>query len=147
MTVQKLASEALKFYEQRGDGVWYHTEHVPDWVEDITYEAHGRMMPDDWKYRFVADALELISTSDEGYEEDAAEEWEPDIYSRDLLKWVSSNLKRKGYVDEAVGVWGWPKEGLSMALVLGQRLEFEEVFYFVLNRLRERLDEIQEEDS
>jgi hypothetical protein len=100
--------------------------------EDITNlirEAHRNMMPCDIKYQFIHDALEAIAESD-----DIDDIYlETDIYNSDLLKWVSSNLTRAYYVDEAVGEMGY--ENFYTSLRDGQLRERDEVLCSVKNSL------------
>lgn len=149
MTVQELATEALEYYRQstaeEREGIYVHTDNAPEWVVDMTRNAHGDMMPDDWKFKFVVEALEAISEADEGEEEDELYEWEPDVYNHVLLQWVSSNLGRMGYVDEAVDNYGWTD--LARALMAGQKTEFEWVAASVLKSLRDRLEELEAEED
>lgn len=154
MTLQELAKEALKHYQQstanrggRSVTIWSHKKDAPEWIVDMTREAHGDMLPDDWKFKFVVEALDTISEAQEGTEEDALHEWEPDVYSYTLLQWVSSNLERMEYVNEVVQEYGWSDLGLAGALMEGQKEEFEEVGYIVLEKLRERLDELEGDED
>lgn len=121
----------------------------------VARDAHGDMMPDDCKWQYVADALALISEQQESADlEDIGREIEPDVYNHDLLTWAASNLSRMGYVDEAVEEYGWPGS-LAQALMLGQKAEREEVYFSVLESLREIVqdeadaaeDETEEEDE
>jgi len=144
-TLQELAKEALSYYKQRiiqRDGkevwIWTHTGDAPEWVRKMTMEAHDGMLPDDWKYRFVVEALEAIAYSVEGYEDEAITELEADAYNNELLDWVSSSPIRMKYVDEAVEkIDEWPGS-LAYALGMGQVEEKQQVGWIVLECLRNR---------
>ena len=147
--ILKAAEEAREQFTHstRTDGdTYYHrkgNEH--DWVYDLCHAAHGDMLPDDYRYEFIVDALDAIIDADGDFER-AREEWEPDAYNAGLLKWVSSSLYRMGHVDEAVSEFGWPDD-LSRALQLGQRAEWEEVFGSVQASIKERAEEAAEEEE
>lgn len=78
----------------------------PEVVQDLCREAHGDgdsagpMLPDDWRYEFIEEALEAIAEERDG--EDA----EPSIYNHELLAWLSSHGWRPGYCDEAAREFG-----------------------------------------
>jgi len=136
--VKAAAEEALRYFKKgtRTDGreYWY-TDQEPGWVRDLRYDAHGDMFPDDWKHEFIVEALNHITELDDP--EDGPE-LEADPYTSDLLQWLSSNITRTSYVDEGVGDAGWPSEGgIVSAISYGQLREKEEVFFSVLNSLRE----------
>jgi hypothetical protein len=133
-TIQEFASEASNYMttDTRPDGstFWKTTDNCPDWVSDLVRSAHGEMMPDDYLYRWTAYALEAFSSYDDP--ERAIDDISPDVYNWDLLNWVSSNLWRMGYVDEAMENGA---KTLADALMMGQTDEMREVFYSVLESL------------
>lgn len=151
MTVRELAKEALQYFklktvtrDSREVTIWAHTDDAPEWVKEMTREAHGDMLPDDWKFRFVVEALEAIANSEDGYEDEVITELEADVYNHELLDWVSSSLIRMRYVDEAVEKTEWPGS-LAYALAMGQLDEKQEVCWIVLECLRDRLEQLEEE--
>ena len=92
------------------------------------------MLPDDYRYKFILDALEIIANSDQEAELDYPE-IEADIYTGDLTAWLHSRNDRVCYLTEALeeydiddGFW---------ALQEAQLREREEVYFSVLNSLRE----------
>jgi len=148
-TIKSLAKEALKYFVtgKRIDGTEHiHTENEPQWVRNMCREAHGDMLPDDWKYRFVQEAL-----SDFAYHEEENEGYlhdhrlDADIYSRDLLAWVSSNLERPGYCDSVKEEYGTTPDSLMQHIAWGQEQEKNEVLASVLASLEARLDEVEGE--
>lgn len=151
ITVQDLASKYLKYFEtkKRKDDDEYIVlkDGTPQELKDLAYAAHQGMTPDDYKYEFVQAALRIIADKED---EDLNEPHEQidgdvDVYNSQLLKWVSSNLGRSEYVDEAVKTFGgYPEEGLFKALMYGQYAEREEVYFNVLGSLREIIEDMEE---
>ena len=70
-----------------------------------------------------------------------------DVMNVDLLRWVSSNLTRMAYVDEALEEYGM--KDLAHALMAGQAAEMGEVYDYVLSGLEAQVaaDEADQEDS
>jgi len=144
--IKAAAEEALNYFHKdvRTSGEdFYKTENEPQWVNDMIHEAHGDMLPDDWKYTFVWEALNHITELDDL---DDGPELEPDAYNNERLAWLSSNLTRASYVDEAMEEFGagWPEQGVMEAVGLGQLREKEEVFFSILNSLKEHVAEAGE---
>jgi hypothetical protein len=102
------------------------------------------MMPDDWKYEFIQDALNALEDADDW------DEVEPDIdslypYTADRLKWLASHLDRPGYCDEAMGEMGGEFGSTVNLIGLGMYWELREVFGLVRQALEERVEEMEEE--
>lgn len=109
MNISKLAAEARAFYvvgtRADGKGYWY-ADKCPDWVTTLNRAAHGDMLPDDYKYAFIVEALDAIAASG------AETRWdienldkceitlEADIYTADLLAWLASRNDRLSYCDD-----------------------------------------------
>lgn len=119
----------------------------PDWMKDLCYQAHGGddnwMMPDDWRYRFIAEAVDAIvdagaDATDSEYS-DVVGNIEADIYTCDLLLWLSSKNSRYSYVDDARSEYG-TQDSIIKEIAIGQILEKQEVLFSVLNFLREQSD-------
>ena len=143
-TVQKLATEAYGYLDTKTDrGVWAMKDGTPEWVRDLIYEAHGGMMPDDFKFRFVAEALSALADSEDT--DEAREGLEPDVYHGRLLEWVGTNLNRAGYVDEVIEEGG--VSDFFSLLQAGQARELDEVFTLVLSALETRAEHEEEEDE
>ena len=142
-TTQDYAKEALTYFERitrSNDSEAYTTKpETPEWLTDLIRTAHGDLMPDDWKYEFIHDALLHFEDNDFD-DEDLPEAIDScvSIYNHELLKWVSSNLNRSSYVDDAVNEWMGDKHfDLYEALAAGQYKEIEEVFHSVGDSLKE----------
>lgn len=136
-TLQERAIEARKHFElaERPSGTKFwraKSTDKPKWIQDLCREAHGDMLPDDQRYRFIVDALDLLSENDS--EEAASELIESDIYTSDLIEWLGSHLDRLGYCDEAITDMG--AKDMSSALSGGQYLERCEVLSLVAQGLR-----------
>jgi len=108
MTIQEKAAEALRYFEakQREDGssYWKLTDNRPDWVHDMVREAHGNMLPDDWKYQMIWEVLSALGE----YECDPYDEFSvleetyimAPVYTSDLLDYHGSHAERIGRVDD-----------------------------------------------
>jgi hypothetical protein len=114
---------------------------APEWVPDLVRLAHASMLPDDWRYATVREALDFIADSIR--EEDAEEEagtfaQSTDDYTSDVLAWLGSHSSRTGYVDEAIsdGLTS-PSAGIISVIACGQYLERCEVYRLVLSALEE----------
>lgn len=147
-TIQARAAEALGWFETRRrgcteDGEEYVTlrDERPEWVQELVRTAHGDILPDDWRYATIREALEMITDADADDRDaldDAAGDFADnvDVYTSDLLAWVSSGGGRVGYCDEAIDEYGFA-ENLWQILSRGQYVERLEVFELVLTALRE----------
>ena len=145
-SIDKLAEYAGKFFELRKLGekeFWTIKNRHPVWIFDMVYKVHdnGKILPDDYKYQFIVNALNYIS---EGNDPEEPPQFEADPYTSDLVAWLASHRERLGMVDEAVENYGWDKErGIEGAIASGQVLEKEEVFNRVMDALKERLVDIE----
>ena len=146
-TLATLAKEASKhfFQDTRLDGAKFWAHDCDDkgkdaWIYEMTREAHEGMLPDDYKYAFIVDALDLILDNEPSDENEAREiEIEPDTYTSDLLKWLSSSNERLGYCDDYVLEYGAEESNTEARISGGQRMERQEVFNHVLAALAEEL--------
>lgn len=130
--------------EAKEERIWsLKEEHRGGEAQSLAMDAHGGMLPDDWKYEYIVDALDaLVEHEDTDEARDALPE--SDVYHSDLLRWVSSHLERAGYVDEFTEEM---EERMEMFASMqgGQRKEREEVFGLVLSYLEGMEDEDEEE--
>jgi hypothetical protein len=137
MTIQEKAEKALKFYitKQRDTGESFFTlkDDAPECLNDLNREAHDNMMPDDWRYKFIYEALSAI----EGYKNPDKIILEADCYTCDLTEWLHSNNSRVWYLTEAIEQFN-PDDGFEL-LSTAQKIEKHEV----LNIVRSRLEEIE----
>lgn len=148
-TAQDFAREAYDSLERatRSDGSEYiaRKDGAPEWVADLIHESHGDMLPDDWRYECIQDALGAIADADDP--DDALAEFADgaDIYNSDLLAWVGSHSSRGGYVDEAVAEFGPPRD-FYHSLQMGQYMERSEIYGSLLASLRRLADEEEDKD-
>jgi hypothetical protein len=157
MQVSALAGEALSFFERahRESGPDYiRTRDEPEWVHELVRRAHGNMFPDDWRYEAIRDALSAIE--DSGAEsiddlDDVDHEYadgKVDIYTGDRIAWLASHGLRADYCDEARSE-GIASESASVVELIGagQYMEAQEVFSSVVQSLRDRLEELDEDED
>lgn len=135
--LQEIAKRILNQFEsgQRNDGSEFISfkDGTPEWMINIVHEAHGDMMPDDYKYRFSHDAIDWIA---EGNDPESPN-IEADPYTGELIKWLGSHVgDRPNYVDEAVEEYGHSDQGLVGDLMSGQAKEKDEVYHIVLQELQ-----------
>jgi hypothetical protein len=132
----KTARSFLKEYSSKDNRkVVLVLEDAPSWMTDLCRDAHGDMMPDDHKYRFIKESLDAIIESITGGDEgELFTQVEPDIYAHDLLTWVSSNIMRVTYVDNAVENYGHG-ESVIDDIGMGQLVEKNEVLDLVTRTL------------
>lgn len=118
----------------------------PAELHTLVMNAHGEMMPDDWRYEAIEDILDAIAVAEDPNELHGEIDSLVDVYNADLLRWVSSHLERAGYVDEAVEELGYPG-CLFKALQYGQHQEYSEIHSLVLRELEKIAEEREEEDT
>ena len=130
----KKASKYRVVNEQVRDEIWSTKSDRPEWVHDMVYAAHNGMLPDDWKYATVVESLRALAEYEDT--DQARESIEADIYTADLLKWLSSSLRRLEYCDEAARELGIESEALMFERIqYGQHWEQDEMFGYVLSAL------------
>lgn len=112
---------------------------APEWAQDFVREAHGtEILPDDYRYQWIRDALEALAASPDATPQEIADEFADDvsIYTADLLDWLKSNLTRCEYVDQAraEGIVA-DSADIVQRIQAGQYLERREVFQGVLDAI------------
>ena len=144
MNVQELATKYLKHFKQKkrdnGETFYCLDGRAPQALKDLVQSAHDRMFPDDFRYSFIHDALIMFSEQEDV--EDAISNIEPDCYTSDLLRWVSSHHNRIGYVDEQASELGHSEQGLVGDMMQGQVYERAEIANSVLSSLRDIVEDI-----
>jgi hypothetical protein len=161
VTVHSLAREMYEAFESdkrdNGDTFWKLKDGSPEWMKDVCFQAHkdgspgimgepgqGAMMPDDYRYEFIFEAVSSIEEADEDADlDEVRDEIEADIYTYDLTKWLNSRADRIGYVDEAVSELGHSDMGIIGDIMMGQIAEKQEVF----DRVREALEKLAEDSE
>lgn len=151
-----LAGEAFAAFETRtrdprvtgSDSSQFVTlkDDAPVWVQPIVQTAHGDMLPDDWRYATICEAFGEIHDAGEGVDLDDLEHEfadRVDVYTSELLAWLSSNLTRMGYCDDAQAEGLVESDaGISQRITIGQYMERREVFGLVLQALREHAESL-----
>src|SRR5262249_20888351 len=113
---------------------------APEWFTELSHHAHVSMMPDDWRYEFIQDALAAL---EDGADEDGIDLDGLYPYTADRLNWLTSHLDPPGYCDEAAEDMGGPPGDILALLAWGMDRELREVFELV----RARLEEIAEDED
>ena len=141
-SLAKKADEAYAYFEKatrtNGADYWRVKSGAPEWLKDLCFAAHdaGAMLPDDWRYAFIAEALAALS-------EEREDDIEADIYTGELSAWLASNVNRVAYVDDATEEYGGTFLGIVEALQIGQLAEKREV----LEQVKTYLEELDEDDD
>ncbi len=137
-----MASESFTTKQRDEETIVVHKAGAEQWVKDMCQEAHAGMFPDDYRYRFIWEAVEAIADTDESADlDDVAHEFADSVsvYTNELYEWLRSHSTRGGYVDEAVAELGHG-DSITDDIMRGQYQERREVFGLVLQALQERAD-------
>jgi len=95
----------------------------------------------EWVYQFCEEISSLNENDDP---KDI--EVHSDVYTHDLLKWLSSNLARLDFVEDAIDEYlNNEKCNLALMIGIGQEKEMQKVLYIVIDKLEDRMDEEEEE--
>lgn len=151
--IQRLAKVAAQSFEvatrDNGDEFYHITDGSPEWVTDLVHAAHGSdFLPDDYRYKWAADACEWIAESDDPDDVGEFADSAVDVYTGRRLAWLASNLNRPSYCDDAVadmggysdgeyGRGGGERLGIIDMIGLGQYAEASEVYGLVLSFLED----------
>lgn len=142
-TAQNIYNHFEQMERLNKDVIWKLKSGSPQWMKDLCREAHGDMMPDDWRYEFIVEALGALS--DHRNYDNARESIEPDVYTHDLRKWFASRLDRSSYVDQYREEFGG--EGDTDAMIAGgQLVEKWEVFDAVFSAIEKLCEDEDEEE-
>ena len=119
---------------------------------ELVRQAHidpdgDQMLPDDWRYEYIVDALHLIietaAYNGDVYEDawiDVQHEIEGDVYNSNLMAWASSHAYRVAYADQQVvdlGIAG--EDGIYSRLMHGNAYEKQFVFQSVLEFIQNEI--------
>lgn len=117
---------------------------APEWAHDFVREAHGvDMLPDDYRYRWIRDALGALADNPDSDPQELAFEFADaiDVYISDRIAWLGSNLQRATYCAQAQEEGLAPDKADVVTLIgLGQYQERWEIFFNVV-RAVEALNE------
>lgn len=151
-TIQTLAAEMSGSFEgaTRSNGEEFRKlrEDAPEWMSNVCREAHDKaqMLPDDWRYHFIEQAVDAIADHGITDSDDALRSIEPDLYTGELTGWLSSRNSRVHFLDEALSHCGPFKDGFNL-LATAQMMEKEEVFQQVVSALENVLERQMEETA
>lgn len=134
MIIQDKASLARRFFKLKNNR-YIQSDDIFDWVVTMIRDVHNTMLPDNYKYQFIVDSLELIAESKDI--EDIR--LESDVHTSELLKWLSSHLMRLSYCDDAKETYGLEGHALVNVISAGQEYEKNEVLQIVLDHLKKQL--------
>jgi hypothetical protein len=108
---------------------------APQWLSAAVYNAHGDMLPDDYKFSMAREACEAIAlaSADDDMDEAAREfAQNTDTDLSDLLKWLASHTERSGYYcEDAMSENQGGPGSVSQIITAGQEREREEVFQVI----------------
>lgn len=149
---------------QRTGDTESHTEYFFNESVDESFKEKFRdlgMDVDDYYYRWLAFCMDDYASKLKEYigkpiedipfdeiNDSILSDLEPDVYTHDLLQWLSSNLNRMGYVDEVLAdefeYFNKDNKNLCYLMMVGQLREMSEVygigFQFVQWFLEEKND-------
>lgn len=150
-TIQEFAAEIRKHFsiKTRDNGKRFYVlnEDAKEAYEDLVREVHhsSKILPDDYRYEFLVDALDLISEASDSDDLDCPN-IEGDTYYTNLFDWLKESYDGPGYCDEAVAEGFEFKDTITL-ITIGQIKEREEVYFTALQWLRDNLPEEDEEDE
>jgi len=147
MSLQDRAQEARSHFEQTtrhdelGETYWRKRVNAPQWVYDLTLAAHdaGEILPDDWRYAFIVEALDLLADFEDT--DEAFDALEADTYTAELTAWLASSVTRVAYLDDAINEYGDDIKDGFMLLGTAQTAEKRGVFYAVRSFLEQMDDD------
>lgn len=149
-TSQQIAETAAAWFQtaeraSSGDTFDRIRDGAPEWIKDAVRDAHDDMLPDDYVYGYARAAFDWIAEND-GDEDSAAEFADNvDVYSADLLAWLSSHSARRGFVEEArsEGLLS-PDADLDKQMMAGQYLERQRVYSVIWKAVEAQVEEISD---
>lgn len=151
-TVYAPAREAGTYFvtatRPNGESFTTTSNDAPEWVCELVMHAHGDLLPDDWRYDTIREALDYIEEHGPDADlDDLATAFADDVDTRnaDLLAWAGSHLSRMEYCDEVLAE-GSEYTSLADVLIAAQYKERREVFDLVVEALQERAETTEEKD-
>lgn len=143
--MSKLSKKLQQFSEaferrQRDNGETFVclADNKKDWMQNAVFAAHdaGNIGPNDSTYEMIEKIIDHLANAepkdaDEAY--DALREIESDIYTHDLLNWLSSSVYNVEYLETAVVEYG-AVEGFNI-LSLAQYAALQEIGTAVIDSI------------
>ena len=142
-TVQELAKLARCAFslETRDNGseYWNRNQCAPEWIMELCHTAHGDMLPDDYRYRFIVQALDALEEAEDP--DEARDGYEVEYRYYRVVEWLSSHpARRLEYCDDAVREFGLSSDATTATqLQIGHLSERLEVLELVRGSLEQQL--------
>ena len=118
-TVADVARQARAAFslETRADGSEYWTRNrcAPDWIAELCHTAPGPMLPADYRYRFIVEALDALEEADDP--DEAGNDFEFEPYFSAVVDWLRSGGHagyRLDYCDQFVAEYGQPETSAQL---------------------------------
>lgn len=157
-TLSEIAADGYRGMERatRDDGSTYVRvrDEAPAWLRDNLHEIHGTdMLPDDWRFEVIRDALGALDDSGCDDRNDADEvpheiaDSAVDTYNSDRAAWLASHLVRGEITDEAVAEFGGEERDTYDRIGLGQYAEALAIAYRVLGVVADAHEEQDDDDE
>ena len=146
-------SECLTTETRQDSSTYIALNESPKWdsireeLTSIVRAAHFNEMPNDWRFQTVdsiattlADMPDSADWSVQNFQEESHEVADSlvDVYTSDLLAWVSENIRRHQWDDEGIAQ---PTTDIVELIKLRQFEEIESMVHAVLNQVESLLDE------
>jgi hypothetical protein len=129
----------------RADGsvFWTTKDGAPQWVSDLVHAAHCDALPCDWRYGKITDLAHDFGdlSTFAGFNLEQWADGAGDVYTHDLLQWVSRVSWAVDAIDSAASDWGTNDENFVQQIMTGQRYMLEELARAVVSALQEQIDE------
>ena len=143
-TIQQVAQEVVDQMEYEPERKIYHQKKPgdPKWIQDMIHDCHYQgMLPDDFVFEQVYNFCSEISQLGPG-DDPCDIEVHSDDYTHDRLKWLSSNLARLDFVDDAIDEYfdSNDRSDLALFIGIGQEKEMQEILYCVIDHLQDQVD-------
>jgi hypothetical protein len=143
--LQGLAGAAYSFFDMHmlSAGGYRYTlrSGSPRWVEDLVVAAHADMKWDEWRLRFIADALDALRSMPDP--DDCEMDGDLDVVKLGL--WFASHPHRYARCDQEMsnhGDEGLADTSIRVVMAMGQANERNEVLDLVRTALEARRDKI-----
>jgi len=141
--IQPLAHVALGSMIQgtRDNGESYWFANVGDhWINDLCGAAHDdrEILPDDHRYQFIVDTLNLIEDYDN--ESEAREQINGSEVTHETTSWLASSNMRVSYLQDALTEYGEYNVDAYQMLRYAMREEQAEVFTQVVSFLTHEME-------
>jgi hypothetical protein len=141
------ADELMTFFvfKKRNDGSEFYSliDNAPEYLTELVHNAHNDFMPDDYKYEFIYDALDIIRDyEDEDYYYEGLDNY-TECHTAKLLTWLASNINRMNYLEDVINNM-FPAGNVKIfdALMGAQYTEREEVLNSVLSSIDSLIEEV-----